>query len=487
MAMRSSYLAATMRAIDREAASAMGISSFALMQCAGRKVAQILLQRFTLVDRFLILCGPGNNGGDGYVIASALLAAKRQVQVVEVLPASSPDCQHAKREFEAIGGSAMPLLDLHDQVLNRAELIVDAIFGIGARAIEFNIANAPLLRLIERVNSLQRPLVAVDLPSGLNSDTGAGAAIISSTHTITLLGQKPGLHTGKARAFCGEILFDSLSFTAKQDADVYLQDALEFLPRARSPVAHKGHFGHVCLMGGRLGTRGAIQLGALAALRSGAGLVSVMTDDLTRDNLAHWPEIMQFSALALPARCNVIAIGPGLGTDAVASELLQSALAMARERKISVVLDADALNLLASNPIQLPLNCVLTPHPLEAARLLGCELAQVEASRIDCAMSLAKKFGVTVVLKGAGTITAQADATPVICTRGNAGMASGGMGDVLTGVIAAFIAQGMSCWQGACDGVMAHALAGDQAASAGARGMIASDVIAALRGVVNPG
>jgi ADP-dependent NAD(P)H-hydrate dehydratase / NAD(P)H-hydrate epimerase len=486
--MRDSFYANHMRQIDRDAAQALQISSFELMQRAGRAVATRVLQEFPLVDQWLVLCGPGNNGGDGYVIAKALLDAGRCLAALTIKPASTDDCQRAREEYLRAGGKAFNLDQCNQALLEASGGFVDAVFGIGARAIDAE-KDAELANLFQQIAIVKKPIVAVDLPSGLCADTGAADAVLAANLTVTLLAQKPGLHTGKARAYCGKIVLESLSAMITQVPDVSLQDQLAYLPAKRSPIAHKGSFGHVCLLGGRLGQEGAIALSAQAALRAGSGLVSVLSESQERLAQLDWPEIMQkktsADGFALPANCSVLAIGPGLGLDANAKQLWKAAVEAASARGIPIVLDADGLNLLANKQIPLPESTVLTPHPLEAARLLGCSVPTIEANRIAAALALRDQYQAIVVLKGAGSIICGLQQLPVICTRGNPGMASGGMGDVLTGVIASFIAQGLNPWQAACDGVVAHALAGDLAAKDGERGMRATDVVQTIRTVVN--
>jgi NAD(P)H-hydrate epimerase len=298
---------------------------------------------------------------------------------------------------------------------------------------------------------------------------------------------------GSGQDHCGELRLHALGvpeealWSARRVAHLLeAADVRAALP-PRSRIAHKGHNGHVLVVGGGEGMAGAARLAGDAALRAGAGLVTVACHPRSIATLATRPEIMTRSVDrpgdldAAMERATVIAIGPGLGRTPWADDLFDRVLAS----DVPIVVDADALNLLAERPRRRD-DWVLTPHPGEAARLLGRQSSDVQLSRLDAAAELQRLYQGTIVLKGAGSIVATADEPPTICDRGNPGMAVGGMGDVLTGVIAGIAAQGGSLPVAARAGVYAHALAGDLAARRGERGMTAGDVIAELRACVNP-
>jgi NAD(P)H-hydrate epimerase len=370
---------------------------------------------------------------------------------------------------------------------------VDAILGTGLeREVEGLWREA-----IEAMNAHPAAILALDIPSGLHADTGAilGAAIQAAA-TLTFIGLKQGLFTGQGPACCGALSFAGLGVPSDIHSIIHPacwrytgEDLPALLPR-RPRSAHKGHFGHVLVIGGDLGLAGAARLAAEAAARSGAGLVSVAT----RAVHAGWqaaarPELM-FHGVETPdeltpllSRATVIAIGPGLGREEWGRTLLRAVLASDRP----LVLDADALNLLAAEPAFRD-DWILTPHPGEAARLLKMTPAQVEADRFTAVEDVALRYGGVALLKGAGSLIAsQSDGLVALSAAGNPGMASGGMGDVLTGVIAALVAQGLAPFAAAQAGAYLHGQAGDLAAQAGGeRGLVATDLLPFLRQLVNP-
>ena len=347
--------------------------------------------------------------------------------------------------------------------------------------------------MVERINSASAPVVSIDVPSGIDANTGVrlGAAVEAAL-TVTFIGLKQGLYTGDGPAYCGEIMFDDLA-VPRSKTEAELATAALLGPqhlagrfRARARTAHKGDNGHVLIIGGTPGFSGAARLAGEAACRVGAGLVSVALhpDSVAGVNSGR-PELMVHAirdgeALQpLLRRASVIAIGPGLGQSPWATKLLATVL----EQERPLVLDADALNLLAREPIAVP-HAVLTPHPGEAARLLGLSTAEIHADRFAAAAALHERFRGVVVLKGAGTIVAGMG-VPTVIGAGNPGMGGGGMGDVLTGVIAALIAQGAPAGAAARFGACVHAVAGDRAARTGERGLLAGDLMPHLRTLVN--
>ncbi|HHI77107.1 MAG TPA: NAD(P)H-hydrate dehydratase, partial [Gammaproteobacteria bacterium] len=370
----------------------------------------------------------------------------------------------------------------------QGEVLVDALLGTGL--------DRPLagdwLAAVEAMNASGRPVVAVDVPTGLHADGGRvlGAAV-QATATPTFIGRKFGLYTGAGPDHAGDVVFHDLGVPADIGAGMeplaWLIDpvwARAMLP-LRSRTAHKGCFGHVLVIGGQPGMGGAAQLAGRAALRSGAGLVSLATAPEHAAMIsAVRPELMSHGVSGpgelepLLERATVLALGPGLGQGAWGSALFQAALASG----LPLVVDADGLNLLAANPSRRE-DWVLTPHPGEAARLLGCPVAEVQADRLAAAREIRRRYGGVVVLKGAGSLIL--GERVFLSATGNPGMASGGMGDVLTGVIAALLAQGLAPGEAAAAGACLHGAAGDRAAGDGERGLLASDLIEALRGVVN--
>ncbi len=477
------YSVASARAIDA-AAIAGGISGYALMCRAGDAAFGALRNNWSSARKVLVLCGPGNNGGDGLVLARLAKAAGFTVNVLATRAlAPRGEAAEALVEWQAAGGK----VDLWQPgtLLPEADVIVDALFGIGlTRA-----PDADAAALIEAANAYPAPICALDVPSGVDADTGAVPGVaIRAASTLCFIAIKPGLATGAALEYVGALELAPLGVPESAFADQQpVAEMLDFddspRPLPRSRTAHKGQFGHVLVLGGEIGMGGAARLCAEAALRCGAGLVSVGTRaEHVAAHLAARPECMVTaveSAEDLPAlieRASVLAIGPGLGRGDWGRALLHAAL---REPK-PCVLDADALNLLAEGE-QIRATAILTPHPGEASRLLQCSTAEVEADRLRASAAIAARFGAVVVLKGAGSVVCAPDGRCRVIIGGNPGMATGGMGDVLTGVIAALRAQGLDDFDAAVCGAALHAAAGDAAAEGGHIGLLASDLMLALR------
>lgn len=483
------YSVAQVRELDRRAIAG-GIPGYQLMQRAAAACWCEIARRWPLVRSIHVVCGSGNNGGDGYEIARLAKAARCKVTVWQVGAAAiTGDAATARQAWLTQGGTVASIADMD---LADAEVIVDALFGIGlTRAVEGDALAA--IRSINRAQGMGVKVLAVDVPSGLDAEFGkVWAAAVHADVTVTFIGNKPGLHTGAGKEHSGEVICSTLEIPATVFEGVSASGTLmhagdlarHLIPR--KPNAHKGHHGHVLLIGGNHGMAGAILLAARAALRSGAGLVTVATRAEHAVALtAAQPELMcrgvetQMELSPLLEHANAVVIGPGLGQDVWARELLGRVL----QSRLPLVLDADALNLLSEEPLRSD-RWVLTPHPGEAARLLGVSTAEIQSDRCAAVVQLHQRYGGVVVLKGAGTWV-RGEQTQ-LCSYGNPGMAVGGMGDVLAGVVAAFIGQGLAPEPAAAVGVLAHALTADQAAKAGQRGLLPTDVIAALQAVVNP-
>lgn len=484
------YSVASVREIDRTAIEDHSIPGYTLMTRAGAAALNAARRRFPDAKRWQVVCGGGNNGGDGYVVAR--LAANAGI-VVSVLTMVDPeilkgDAATAYGDFAAEGGVVMPWAGDLDA---EADLLVDAILGSGLeRDVTGEYADA-----VAAINGHEARVLALDIPTGINGDTGAllGSAVRADL-TVTFVGLKTGLFLDQGAEFCGELQYDGLDIPDEYRANVSAEfrrvdDALyrsAFPQRPRT--AHKGDFGHVLVIGGGQGMPGAVRLCGEAALRAGAGLVSIATASSHAAIVtATRPELMSHAIDGpedlepLLEKADVIAFGPGLGLSDWAKSLFEIVAADARP----AVWDADALNLLADSPGKSNTR-IITPHPGEAGRLLERSTADVQADRPGAAQALQERYGGVAVLKGAGSLIAQSAESPSICTSGNPGMAVAGMGDVLTGIIAALLGQGLSVEQAAMAGVEAHARAGDIAARGGERGLMASDLIAALPGIVNP-
>ncbi|KAF1695689.1 NAD(P)H-hydrate dehydratase [Pseudoxanthomonas koreensis] len=481
---------AAARSVDRLATAALGGDGYVLMQRAGQAAWRVLLQRWPQAQRIVVACGGGNNGGDGYVLARLALQSGRRVRVVH--PADGgPRTELAQRActaYLAAGGH----VDLFPCALDDADVLVDALCGIGLE----QAPRADLAVLIQALDRASAPVFALDVPSGIDADRGsAPGAAVHAQCTLQFIVAHAGLRTGAALDHGGERLLDTLDV----DAAAYAGEAP---PRAQLLVApalrrwlpprrrdtHKGASGRALCIGGDHGGGGAIVLCAEAALRAGAGLVSVATRAVHGPALlARRPEAMVHAledeaALApLLDAASVIACGPGLGRAAWGERLYRRALAAGKP----LGLDADALNLLASTPGR-PAEAILPPHPGEAARLLGCDTAAIQHDRLAAAAALADRYRCAVVLKGAGTIVAAPGRISCVLAAGNPGMATGGMGDLLTGTIAAMRAQGLEAFDAACAGALLHSLAGDAAARDGQRGMLPSDLLPWLRRLANP-
>lgn len=488
------YTAAQVRALDRHAIEVDGVPGYELMNRAAHAALAALRARFPAAHRLRVWCGAGNNAGDGYVLARLAQAAGLTAEVVALSePARlTGDAARAWRDWSA----ACPDR-LTDAACGAADvdLHIDALLGTGLdRPVEGEMAAA-----VRRINDSPAGVVALDIPSGLAADSGAVLGVaVRADLTVTFVALKQGLLTGAGPAHIGELVLDDLGVDAAHAGiepsmrRLVAEDLRGWLP-ARRRDAHKGSHGRVLVIGGGPGMPGAVRLAAEAALRVGAGLVSVATLPAhVPVVVAARPEIIchgieaSVAGLALLdellARADIVALGPGLGRSDWARALWQRAMRCTG----SLVIDADGLNLLAEQPQSTAGTCVLTPHPGEAATLLGTTTAAVQADRPAAVQALIARHGGIVVLKGAGSLIARAGERPWLCDQGNPGMASAGTGDVLTGAIAGLAAQLNCAWTGARAGVLVHGLAGDAAATDGERGLLAGDLLARLRACVNP-
>lgn len=483
------YRAEQVRELDRIAIEMAGIPGYTLMSRAGEVAFETLRSTWPEARRLAVVCGTGNNGGDGYVVGRLALEAGMDAIALQLGDSQRirGDARTALEDFLSVGGTVS---GFDQSVFRDVDVIVDAILGTGLeRPLEGEWREA-----VEALNRVVEPVLAVDIPTGLHADTGMvlGSAVMAAC-TVTFIGRKQGLFTGQAPLYTGPVYFSELQVPDS----VYQQVPVETrllehaplgalaLPRPRT--AHKGNHGHVLVIGGDHGMSGAVRLAGEAAARVGAGLVSVATrQDHAAIITAGCPELMchgveQISGLnPLLQRASVVVIGPGLGQSPWANDLLTTVL----ESDLPLVVDADALNMLASRPIDRG-GWIITPHPGEAARLLGVSTASIESNRYSAIDELVARYHSTTVLKGAGTLIS-AGGHIAVCRAGNPGMACGGMGDVLSGVIAGLVAQGLDLPQAAEAGVCIHAAAGDSAARDGERGLMPSDVLLKLRTEMNP-
>ena len=486
------YTPQNVRELDRIAIHEVGIPGYELMSRAGRAAFIAAVDRFPDARRWHVLCGAGNNAGDGYIIARLARQSGCEVTVSALGDPIrlSGDAGRAYREFLKSGGAAMPF---KESCLDDADLLVDAMLGTGL--------DRPLqgvyLAAVKTVSQTSAPVVAVDIPSGLNGLNGEvmGAAVRAQL-TVTFVGLKQGFFVGRGPDHIGELVFDDLDvpFAAVREVPaslrVYRQQNLNRLLPVRERTAHKGDFGHVLVVGGNIGMAGAARMAGEAALRAGAGLVTVATRP---ENVAaingQRPELM-CCGVAKPRdltdvlkRATVIALGPGLGQDLWAASLVRRLLRTPQPK----VIDADALNEIARKKPKRRDDWILTPHPGEAARLLRSDTAAIQSDRMTAVAELARLYGGAVVLKGCNTLIAGADNCTTVIPAGNPGMASAGMGDVLTGIIAGVLAQtsGRKLVGSAAAGAYLHACAGDAAAETGERGIIATDLLTYLKPCLN--
>jgi len=474
----------TLRAMEASAVATAGEG--VLMQRAGEAAWRHLLDTWPDAQRILVVCGPGNNGGDGYALATHAITSGRHVDLIRMSEPRTTDATAACHAFLAAGGHCQ----LFDGSLPATDVLVDALFGIGlARA-----PDAAASKLIEAINAHAVAVLALDVPSGVDADSGHVPGLAVRAHaTVQFIAAHRGLATGAALDHCGDRVVARIGVGSDgfaPSAIALQRDALRRWLKPRRPDSHKGSFGHVLCIGGDVGHGGAVMLCCDAALRSGAGLVGVATRPAhVSPLLARRPEAMVVgideadTVGDLIKSASVIAIGPGLGTNKWGRALLEQALGAGKP----LVIDADGLNLLVGTGKSLPGDTILTPHPGEAARLLGVDTHAVQVDRYASAAALVQRFGAVVVLKGAGTIIAAPGQTACVIDAGNPGMAVGGMGDLLTGVVAALRAQGLGAFDAACCGALLHAVAGDVAAQdGGQRGLLPSDLLDRIRRLSNP-
>jgi hydroxyethylthiazole kinase-like uncharacterized protein yjeF len=490
------------RTIEPKAAQIAGCTMFELMQRAGEAAFKVLKQQWPNVQNIIVVAGNGNNAGDGYVLAK--LAKQQGINVVVICEQPKRelvgDAKQAQLEWQKLEGET---LKFAEQNYSQFDVLVDALLGTGVTGE----VKPTFQAVIQQINRTNIPVLSIDLPSGMNANTGQALPIcIKADVTVTFVATKPGLVSGIGKDFCGKLTFADLKIGTEffdiAHSEAQLVDWPMLQPLQARPVhGNKGSFGKLLCIGGNQGMPGAIRLSAESALRCGVGLVKVYCHESSIMGIsAGRPEIMltQKNLEAALDWCHCIVIGPGLGQDDWAHQQFSSLFEYLKHHPKPLVIDADGLNLLAAmaddSDMQNILAClpalVLTPHPGEASRLLNGNIAKIENDRYLASQNIAQKYQATCVLKGAGTIIQQngshQEPQCFVCKGGNPGMATAGMGDLLTGVIGAFLAQGFTSQQAAVYGVCAHAEAGDRVATQyGQRGMIASDLLQPLRAIVN--
>lgn len=451
------YDVAATRQFEQQAQQVL--PSHALMSRAGLAVARLALALAPHAQRIWVAAGPGNNGGDGLEAAMHLQRWGKH-PVVSWLGNAESATDDTKTSYLNAMGAGVQFVDAPPE---NYDLCIDALLGIGSQLRE------PAGRMADwiiHINKQDTPVLAVDVPTGLQADTGSACATrVKASHTLSLLTLKPGLFTAHGRDLAGTVWLDDLQHEQEGAAAASAWLAGETATAVRAHASHKGSYGDVVVVGGARGMTGAALLAGSAALHGGAGRVFVsLLDDRSMQLDPSLPELMFRDLETLTLDSMSVVCGCGGGAD------IADHLPLLLNSAAQLVLDADALNAIArSVPLQALLGArgqqqrttVLTPHPLEAARLLACSTSEVQANRLECARQLARRFACTVVLKGSGTLIAQPDTTPVINPSGNARLATGGTGDVLAGLIGARLAGGLNGFDAACQAVSQHGQVAD--------------------------
>ena len=455
------YTAEQVREGEKEAAKRANISLYTLMQRAGESVFQCLSQYYSKCCSVIVVTGGGNNGGDGFEVAQLALKHKLHVTVWHIGDPKrlKGDALIAYQQWIKLGGKVV----FDSELLPLSNVIIDAVLGTGLQG-------EPRLSVrlaIQWMNKQTAPTISIDIPSGLIANTGSCYSdVVFAEHTISFIGLKQGLLTGQARNYVGQLHFDDLGvgalFKDIVDSSIEVLDPKKQVLPERLAASHKGEYGRGVLIGGDQGMGGAILLASEACLNIGCGLTSVLTHpDHIMPSLSRTPEIMVqdwFDLAKYQQRIDwgtVIAIGPGLGQSEFARQKFDELSALSLPK----VLDADALNLLAKSP-NYDRNRILTPHPGEAARLLNVSISEIEQNRYGAIRQLQNKYGGCVILKGAGTLVCFEDRI-LVCTAGNAAMATSGMGDILTGILVGLLAQTQDIFLSACLGVWLHSACAD--------------------------
>ncbi|OZB04848.1 MAG: hypothetical protein B7X54_07010 [Idiomarina sp. 34-48-12] len=487
------YTAEQVRVGEQEAATACDVSMAQLMQRAAQACLSAIQAHQPAPASLFIVCGPGNNGGDGWVLARLAQHAGYKVQVAATEPKSELAIL-AAQAWRDQGGLVLELASLSADHFQGIDVVVDAMLGNGLS----RDLTAPFADAVELINRHEGGcwILSIDVPTGLDSDTGvAKPSAVQADCTVTMIALKVGLVTGEAVDYCGDIVLADLGisrafFRTPPTLRVIQRNLVSEHLQRRKKSSHKGDYGHVLIVSGGAGMSGAALLAGRAALRCGAGKVSIACHrDSQLAIAAAQPELMVHTVADdltdLLDVATVVVIGPGLGQTPWARALVEQ---VAKWRG-PVVWDADALNSLAVAPLSKPTESdwLFTPHPGEAARLLGCTTQEVSANRLQTLTQICQNFQAYTLLKGAGTLVKsphQHDAW--VCRRGSPALAVGGSGDVLSGIVGALVAQKVPLEQVLALAAWIHAVAGENAAQRGERGTLPSDLMAELRALVNP-
>jgi len=488
------YTVETVRDMDKAAIAELNDGAIKLMKRAGIAAFNELLEAFGQPSLITVFCGAGNNAGDGYILAARAAERLLPVQVIE-LAANKKLSDETMRARQFAAQNKVSFVSFDENIQLNEGVVVDSLLGIGYTGV----LREPYKQAMELINSAGLPVLAMDVPSGLDANTGAVAdTAVKADITLTFVGAKQGLFTGKGPALCGEVIYDSLDVPvnllggfqpAAQLLDLF--ELLEKIPELDAD-GYKNQRGHCMVIGGDHGYGGAVAMAAEASLRVGSGLTSVATQpEHVSAVLARCPEIMACGVISgqqLEPRLEkptVLVAGPGLGRSAWSEQLLQKAVASG----LPMVLDADALNILADGRVIREVKghqWILTPHAAEAARLLNTTADEIQADRFAAAQEIQQKYDAVVLLKGPGTLIATPNDTIKICSYGNPSMATGGMGDLLSGIIGGLLAQGLSPKHAAELGCCLHSSAADMLVSdKGCRGVAATDILPYLHQLLN--
>ena len=487
------YSANTVRKIDQSAIAALKNNAIKLMNRAGLAAFDELIEAFGQPSLITVFCGSGNNAGDGYILAARAAQKYIPVQVVE-LSEEKKLTTETTRARQYAEENNVPFTAFRNDLVIEKGVIVDSLLGIGYKSQ----LRQPFDQAIQCINDAELPVLSMDIPSGLNADTGAVQEnAVSADVTVTFVAAKQGLFTGKGPALCGEVIYHSLDIAEhifeQYEPSAKLLDLFELLELMPQFVGdeYKNQRGHCMVIGGDHGYGGAASMAAEASVRAGSGLTSVATQPHHISNvLARCPEIMAYGVISGQqlepwlAQPSVLVVGPGLGRSSWSEQLLQKAVASG----LPMVLDADALNILADGRVIKTTGhtWVLTPHAGEAARLLGISVADVEADRFTAVQQLQQKYNAVVLLKGPGTLIAGTNQIIKVCPYGNPGMATAGMGDLLSGIIGSLIAQGLSLQDAAELGCCLHSAGADKLVDdKGYRGIAATDLLPYLQKLLN--
>lgn len=486
------YTTTQIKQLEELALTKDTVADISLMQRAGIAAFNLFQAKYPNASNIAIFCGGGNNAGDGYALAALIKEINKNVTCIYLKNPTTLK-NPALTAYQIAKNIHVCCIEWCEQLqLNDYDVFIDALLGTGFKD---KLAD-DYYRAIQKINDLHKPIIALDVPSGLNADTGCVPEIaIKAQQTVTFIAAKQGLYTADAKEYCGDIFVDDLTLSAKLFNKVSPMAELIALPKLKqnylSPRKHnsnKSDFGHVVIIGGDQGMAGAVRVTSEVCARVGTGLTTVIT------HLEHLavivtarPEIMAhpFTDLRsldqLVTRATIIAVGPGLGRQDWGKQLFNAVLTHTQPK----ILDADALWWLAKTNHYSD-NWVLTPHPKEAARLLGTTVKEIQTNRFKAIEMIQRKYGGVIVLKGSGSLVYDGKHPIQICSSGNPGMSSGGMGDALTGIIAGLAAQTIPLFEATCLGVDLHAKAADLCAQKeGERGMLALDLIPYIRHLIN--